>query len=145
MVPEHQPPAKVTARGPALGAAEAVAEAAHRLDQLAGLAQLGAEPLDVHVHRAGLDVGLRLPDGLEQLGPGLHPAPPLDQRQQQLVLGGGEVELLAADARAVRRAVDGDRARRSGSSPPSPRARRAGGAAPRTRSESSWGENGLVR
>ena len=62
------------------------------------IAQLGAEPLDVHVHGAGLDVGLGFPDGLEQLRAALHPAAPLQQRDQQLVFGGRERQLLPVDA-----------------------------------------------
>ena len=41
-----------------------VAEAAHGLDQVAGGSELGAESLHVHVHRARLDVGRGVPDGL---------------------------------------------------------------------------------
>src|SRR3954469_14455104 len=55
------------AAGPALTSAKAVAEPSHRLDQLAGILQLGSEPLHVHVHGAGLNVRLRLPDDLQQL------------------------------------------------------------------------------
>ena len=40
---------------------------------IAGGPELGAEALHVHVHCAGLDVGRRLPDDLQQLRPGLHP------------------------------------------------------------------------
>ena len=91
---DYQPLSKGhRAAHPSLAPLEAIAEPAHRLDQLPGVTQLGAQTLHVHVHRAGLDVGLRLPHGLQQLRPGLHPSSPLDQREQQLVLGRRQVEL----------------------------------------------------
>jgi hypothetical protein len=64
----------------------------------------------VHVHGAGLDVGLSLPDDLQELRTGLHPAPALDQSQQELVLGGGQAELPSVQCRSVGRTVNRYRA-----------------------------------
>ena len=116
---DYQPLCKVhRAAHPSLAPLEAIAEPAHRLDQLPGVPELGAQPLHVHVHRARLDVGLRFPYRLQQLRPGLHPTAPLDQREQQLVLGRGQTQLLASDARAVGGAVDRDGAGRERASRP---------------------------
>src|SRR3954468_5105454 len=79
------------AAGPALTSSKAVAEPSHRLDQLAGIHQLGSEPLHVPVHGAGLNVRLCLPDDLQQLGTALHSSSPLHQSKQELVFGRGEI------------------------------------------------------
>src|SRR5689334_23776868 len=50
-------------------------------------------------HRPGLNVRLRLPYDFQQLGTALHPAAALDQGQQQLVLGGGQVQLVSMQDR----------------------------------------------
>src|SRR3954454_647044 len=93
---------------PALTSPKPVAEASHSLDQLAGLLQLGSEPLHVHIHRPGLDVGLCLPDDLQQLGPALHSSSPFHQGKQEFVLGRSETQLPAMKSGAVSRAVDGN-------------------------------------
>src|SRR5262249_52119652 len=101
---------------PPFGCAEPVAEAADRLDQLAGVSQLAPEPLYMHVHSPGLDIGLRLPHGLEQLWSALHSPASLKQSEKQLVLSGGERQLPAVDGDAVRRAIDRHRSGRQGGS-----------------------------
>src|SRR6266852_3612654 len=80
------------------------------LDVVACLPKLLAQPLDVHVHRARLDVGLRLPYRLEQLGAALHAPLSLDQRAEQLELGRREVYLRADHGDAMRAAIEHDRA-----------------------------------
>ena len=62
----------------------------------------------MHVHGAGLDIRLRLPDRLEQLGARLHAIAPLDQSLEELELGGGELDLLALGGHAMRRAIEHD-------------------------------------
>src|SRR5205814_10480813 len=54
--------------------------------------ELPPQALQVHVDGARTDVGLCLPYRLEQLGPALHAAFPLEQRAQQLELGGRSEE-----------------------------------------------------
>src|SRR6476620_5223694 len=85
------------AAGPALTSPKAVTESSHGLDQLAGILQLGSEPLHVHVHRTGLNVRLSLPDDLQQLGTALHSSPPLHQSKQELVFGRGEIQFAAVE------------------------------------------------
>src|SRR6185503_16475498 len=66
----------------------------------------GAQPLDVHVHGARLNVGGRFPDDLEQLRAALHPTAAVGERHEQLVLRRGEVDLLSIQRHGVRVTVD---------------------------------------
>ena len=78
--------------------AEAVAHAAHGLDQvLVFLAELGAQAADVHVYRAGPAVILVTPHSAQQHLAREHSARILGEELQQLVFHVGEVERLALD------------------------------------------------
>src|SRR6266702_1868631 len=130
--------------GPGRRFPEAVADAANRLHPLTGVAQLRAQPLDVHVDGACLDIGLRLPHRLEQLRAAQHPVAPLDELVEEPELGRRELDLLAAHRDAMRAPIQRNRT----GGEPTPQA--TAGAARRrkmaaTRSTSSLGENGLAR
>jgi hypothetical protein len=68
----------------------------------------------VHVDGSGLDVGLCIPDRFQQLRAGLHPSAPLNEGEEQFVFGGGQVELLTSDGRAMSGSVYGNRPRGQG-------------------------------
>ena len=98
----------------------------------------------MHVHGAGLDVRLGFPDGFEQLRASLDASPALDEREQELVFGCGEIELLAVKRGTVRQrsiAIGPADKVEPALTAGEPKRRNR----PLTRSESSWGENGLVR
>src|SRR6201996_5093733 len=66
---------------------ETVADVAHGTDQRLVLgAELGPQPPDVHVHRAGAAEVVITPDLLQEVGPGKDPARVLGQELQQLEL-----------------------------------------------------------
>src|SRR5439155_3344452 len=90
------------------GAPKPIARPPNGFDAVARSPQLLAQALHVHVHRARLDVGLRLPHGLEELRAALHATFSLDQRAQQLELDGGELDVDAVDGGAVRGFVEAD-------------------------------------
>src|SRR5919106_3804039 len=78
--PERSPERSPDVGGP-------VANPPNRLDQVLVLgAELGAEPPDVHVHRAGAPIEVVPPHFPEELGPGEHSAGVLSQEPQQLEL-----------------------------------------------------------
>src|ERR1043166_612789 len=87
----------------------AITEAAHRFDEASGHAEFLPETLHMHVDGARLQIGCGSPHGLEQLEPMLHPAAPLGEQQEKLVLGRREVDVLAIDGDAVRAAIDAQR------------------------------------
>src|SRR5271167_2977145 len=74
---------------------EPVAEAPDGFDQFTRGAQLGAEALDVHVDGARLDVGCGIPHRFQQMPAGLDPAAPLGERQEELELGRGQIDIVA--------------------------------------------------
>src|SRR5665213_1039 len=68
-----------------------VAKAAYSLDHLTRRAKLCAEPLDMHVHRAGLNIRCRFPDRLEQQCAREHSTLTLRQGEKKFVFRGGEI------------------------------------------------------
>src|SRR6266851_6918835 len=111
VVPSLEPRCCVLRHAPcrSVGAPEAVSCAPYGLDAAAGGAQLTAQPLQVHVHGASLDVRVRLPDRLEQLRAALHAAFALDQGMEQLELSRCEVDFRAVHKDPVGHLVDQDR------------------------------------
>src|SRR4051812_11163881 len=95
--------------GPSLIPLKPVAESAYCLNQTTGITELGSEPLHMHVHSASLDIRLSLPYRFQQLRASLDSTPPLDKREEQLVLGCSQGQFLACNTRPVRRTVDRDR------------------------------------
>src|SRR5689334_3197124 len=85
---------------------ETIAESAHRFYQTAGGAELGAEPLHMHVDGACLNVGRGLPHRLEEMAARLHAAAPLREHQEQPVLSRCEVDRSAVDEHAMFAAID---------------------------------------
>ena len=69
-------------------------------------AELGAQPPDVHINRAGAAEVVIAPDLLEQLGPGEDPGRVLGQELQQLEFLERQVERAAAQAGRVGRLID---------------------------------------
>src|SRR5438093_4353396 len=96
--------------GARLFAAKPVTEATHRFDQSTGNAELCAQSLHVHVHRARLDVWRCFPHGFQEMSTSLHTAAALSERQQQPILGGGQFDLFSVDGNAVLAPVDANRA-----------------------------------
>src|SRR4051794_38065151 len=91
------------------GGHEPVAHVADRADLLLELgAELGAQPPDVDVDRAGAAVVVIAPDLLQQLGASEDPAGVLREVLQQLELLVGEVERASAHLGRVRGLVDDD-------------------------------------
>src|ERR1700761_72568 len=87
---------------------ETVADVAHGADQrLVFGAELGPQPPDVHVHRAGAAEVVITPDLLQEVGPGKDPARVLGQELQQLELLEREVERAPAQPGGVGGLVDG--------------------------------------
>src|SRR5437773_9618530 len=66
--------------------AQTIAKTADSFDSVARLAQLLAQPADVGIDGASIDHAFITPDVAEQAVPLLHPAAPLHQTAQQLVL-----------------------------------------------------------
>src|SRR4051812_4395243 len=85
---------------------EAVADAAHGFDVVAGRAHFLAQAFHVRVDGAGRDFGVDTPDLVEERAARLHAIAALVQRDQELELEGGELDLLALDPDAVGRAID---------------------------------------
>ena len=81
------------ARSQAAHGVQAVADAAHRLHEAA--AQLAAQVADVHLDRVRVDVGGRVPDVVEDLDLGDHPAGDvrLDPATRQVTVAGDPVAL----------------------------------------------------
>ncbi len=87
---------------------ETVAHVAHGTDQRLMLgAQLGPQPPDVHVHRAGPAEVVVAPDLLQQMRPGEHPAGMLGEELQQFELLEGQVEHAGVQPGGVGGLVDG--------------------------------------
>ena len=105
--------------------------------------ELAAQPPDVGVDGAAVDLLRIPPDVGEELGARLNPPAALEQDLQEPELGGGQRNVFAADFQAVRARVETQ----------SPASRTSvGGVSPlrlrrtaRTRSTSSRGLKGLVR
>src|SRR5262249_35885584 len=66
--------------------AQAVAEAVHRLDRVAVGAEVFAEPADVRIDGAGVDLRGDAPDLAEELGPAEDLAGVLEEHRAELVL-----------------------------------------------------------
>src|SRR5436190_16183142 len=91
--------AQVPVRPVGLDRHEPVADVAHGADQGLVLgAELGAQPPDVDVDRAGAAEVVVTPDLLQQLRTGKDPARMLGEELEQLELLEGEVERAAAEA-----------------------------------------------
>jgi len=88
---------------------EPVADGTHGFDPVAGRAELGAQPLHVHVHGACLDVRLRLPDRFEQMGARLHALTAFDQSLQQFEFGRGELDFFPVCRHAMSGTIEDDR------------------------------------
>ena len=122
---------------------ELVADLADRADhRLVLRAELGAQPPDVHVDRAGAAEVVVAPDLAQQLVAGEDPARVLGQELQQLELLVGEVERPALELGGVRVRVDGqlagpDRAAGAGGRVAQPADAR-GAAGPPPRPDRRW-------
>ena len=88
---------------------EPVAHADDRLDLPAGMAELAAQPADVHVDRSGFDLAVEPPDALEQPVAREHAVAVLDEEAQQLELALGQPDGRAGHAH--RHGVEIDRQR----------------------------------
>jgi D-alanyl-D-alanine carboxypeptidase/D-alanyl-D-alanine-endopeptidase (penicillin-binding protein 4) len=98
-------------RRPLLSAAQAEADAAHRLQQrlAGGAGQLAAEVAHVHVHHVALRVEVHVPDLLEQ-GGAAHDLLGVQQEVlQELEFLGGEVQRAIGHAHRMPQAVQRDR------------------------------------
>src|SRR5882724_7592447 len=89
-------PRKPTSSGP-----QPVADADDGFDAVGLGAELPAQPADVGVDGAAVDVLGVAPDVGQELAAGLHPAGALHEQAQEAELGRGERDLLAADAQLV--------------------------------------------
>src|SRR5438552_15238611 len=102
-------PGRPSLGGLEAGRAEAVAEAAHRLDPGADRAQLRPQPLHVRVDGARLEIAA-VPPALAQALLAAAGAPgAAGQPLEQLELGAGEAELLAPDPDGVGLEIDHQR------------------------------------
>ena len=61
----------------------------------------------MHINRSGLNVRRGVPHGLEQMRARLNASAPLGEENQQLVLGGREIDRVARDGYRVRGSIDG--------------------------------------
>src|SRR3989440_583785 len=86
-----------------------VPTAAHGLDEIAARAELLAQPLDVRIHGARLQVRAHVPDVPQERRARLQPADPRHEGGEQLELQRGERDLLVGDEGAVRGRVDPQR------------------------------------
>src|SRR6266568_8820148 len=80
---------------------ETIPKPDHGLDVVASRAELQAEPADVGVDAARLDVALVAPDPLQEPIAGEHAPRPLDHGAEELELLVGEPDLLAAVAHDI--------------------------------------------
>ncbi len=76
---------------------EAIANPAHRLDVLARALELVAQALHVSIDGAGGDAHIHSPDAVEEHPARLHAIAVLVEREQQLPLEQGELDLLLVD------------------------------------------------
>src|ERR1017187_3579828 len=75
---------------------ESVADTAHRIEVFGGGAKLLAQSAHVRINGAGINEAVVFPDIAQQLVPRLHAPAALRQERQQLELGGGQLDWLAA-------------------------------------------------
>src|ERR1019366_6074550 len=75
---------------------ESVADAAHRIEVFGGGAKLIAQAAHVGIDGAGINETIVIPHIAQQLVPGLHASAALRQERQQLELGRGQLDWLAA-------------------------------------------------
>src|SRR6266481_9020352 len=90
--------------------AQTIAETADGFDSVAGLAQLLAQPANVSIDGAGINLAFITPDVAKQAVPLLHPAAPLNKSAQQFVFETGEMNDFAVDGNMMAQAIDADRA-----------------------------------
>jgi hypothetical protein len=62
----------------------------------------------MHVDGACLDVGCRLPHGFQQMSTRLIATAPLGEGQEQLVLGGRELDVMPVNRYAMSASIDAD-------------------------------------
>src|SRR5215207_4763105 len=95
------------------GLVEGVAGAAHGPDRIgaAGTIDRLAQPADMHIDGALVDIDPGAPDAVEKLVAREYPARALHQELEQLELGRAEMKLAAAAAHPARLAVELDVAR----------------------------------
>src|SRR5258708_37908700 len=76
---------------------ERIAGAAHGADRILLLARVEqfAQPPDVHIHGAFVDIDVAAPDAVEQLLAAEHPARMLQKKLQQPVFGRSEIDRTA--------------------------------------------------
>src|SRR6266536_4487541 len=95
--------ARLALRPGLIGRQQLVADASNRGDHRFVLgAQLGSEPADVDVDRAGAAEEVVAPHFLQELGPGRYPTRPGGKEAQQLEFLVGQVEWPRAQADLVR-------------------------------------------
>src|SRR5215203_409903 len=76
---------------------ESIAETHHRLDLVAGGAELGAQPADVDVDRPRLDEAVVAPDTFEQPIARQHPVLVLDEKAEQFEFPPRQLHRLTVD------------------------------------------------
>ena len=106
------------------------------------LPELAAEVVDVQVHHVRVDVGLRAPDGIEDLVPGDHLAGVADQVPEERVLARRQVDRPVADLGGMAKLVEFEVAAASEARSCRPAGRRPRA---RIRATSSANENGFGR
>lgn len=85
-----------------------IAEATDGLDTVGGFAKFFAKAADVSIHSASVDGALVAPYIVEENVPALHTPTPLDQCSEELELGGGKLDFLAAQSDLMADAIHGD-------------------------------------
>src|SRR5690606_42058205 len=88
---------------------QAISETANRFYELTRHAEFGTKPLDMHVHRSGLDVWRCLPHGFQQMTAVLHTPAPLGEGEQKTILGWCEINFRTVHRYPMRRPVDAER------------------------------------
>src|SRR5690242_3100815 len=86
-----------------------VADAAHRLDELAVIAELVAEIPDMDLHDVGSGIEARVPDLLEELRAAHRSSGVLHEIREERELARGEIDVLAVDGDLARGDVDRER------------------------------------
>src|SRR6185312_12317839 len=85
---------------------EGVARTAHGADRIAAAAESLAEPPDMDVDRALVDINVAAPDAVQHLGTGEDAAGRLHEELEELELGRPEMELATGAADAVGLAIE---------------------------------------
>src|SRR5580692_2459802 len=85
---------------------EAIADAAHRLDESPRATQLAAQSLDVRINGSRRQLRIEAPDVTEQSATRLRTIAALDERDEQLELERSQIDVRPIDTDAVSLAID---------------------------------------